>query len=90
MAFAPGNVELKHALNYYFAALKEQLELKALMDENFIDLQLKSLRVAEKTASLDIAIHQFNNFIRQTYLNDSFFQFLDAFRLLATARNSQT
>ena len=88
MTFAPGNVEIKHALNYYFAALKEQLELKSLMDENYIDLQLKSLRVAEKTAALDIAIYQLNEFIRQQNLNDSFYRFLDAFRLLASSRSS--
>ena len=88
MAFAPQNTDLKHCLNYYFVALKEQLELKALMDEHYIDLELKSLQVAEKTAKLDIAIHQLNRFIRQQNLNDSFYHFLDAFRLLASSRSS--
>lgn len=86
MAFAPPLRELKHAMDIYFVALKEQYELKVLMGEHYSDLTLKSLRVAEKTASLDITIHEFNNFIRQNNLNDYFFQFVDAFRHLSASR----
>lgn len=86
MAFLPTNRNLRIAVDLYFKALKEQHELLSLIDEEYSDLQYKSLQVKRKTADLDLAIFELNRFIRQNNLNDSFYQFLDAFRTLSTSR----
>ena len=86
MAFDPHNRNLKHAMDLYFVALKAQYELICFMGEETADAHWKSLVVAEKTAQLDIKIHELNRFIRQQNLNDSFYHFLDAFRTLTTTR----